>query len=89
VPSPTPAQFAEVCASCHTARYRALYFDWRRSLDERAASVLAIIKDLRAADRRRADDLAARLAEAQRVGMHNLGAAIRMLDDMRGTTPLR
>jgi hypothetical protein len=85
-PESTPAQFAEACAKCHTDRYRDLYFDWRRSLDQRIASASATVK----ADPTNAKQLSQRLAEVQVVGIHNVTAAIRLLDHAQapsGRTP--
>jgi hypothetical protein len=79
----TPAQFADACAKCHTDRYRNLYFDWRRSLDERVAAASVRLKS---EDPAHESDLSRRLNEAQQIGIHNIAATKLLLDDARDPT---
>ena len=87
VRAPAPAAFADACVKCHTARYRDLYFDWERSLNKRVAATQELVKSLRATDPKRAELLAERLTEPRRVGLHNINAAVKLLDELNGTTP--
>ena len=76
------AQHAARCAGCHNARYRDLYFDWSRSLADRLAKAQAVAAKLQKADPDKAAAMAAKIAAARKVGMHNIRLARSMLDEV-------
>lgn len=82
VNSPTPAQFANHCLECHSSRYRGLYFDWQRSIEDRAQIAEAVIKQIQSKDPARAESLKHQLDLARQVGMHNVQRAVEMISEI-------
>jgi cytochrome b subunit of formate dehydrogenase len=76
VRSPTPAQFAAQCERCHGVRYRTLFFNWQKSLDEREQSARLRLRQRVAADPQTTQLWNDRLDAAHAAGMHNVQQAI-------------
>lgn len=85
VRSPTPTQYADACQQCHGPRYRTVYFDWQRSLDDRSARLREKIKRIEAVNPDQTKALAEQLDQARRVGFHNLQQAVPWLDRLNRT----
>ncbi len=74
--SSTPAQYAAQCARCHGVRYRTLFFNWQKSLDEREQSARERLRQQAGADSRTKQSWSDRLEQAHAAGMHNMQQAI-------------
>lgn len=69
--SQTPPQFATECVRCHGDAYRALFFNWQKSLDEKEQAARARMLNQTAADPQTAKRWSDLLSHAHAAGMHN------------------
>jgi hypothetical protein len=82
IASPTPAQFADRCTHCHVIRYRELYYDWERSLDDQAHAAAEMIDRLRGSDPDTAEARSERLNQVRKAGIHNVQQTVQMLREL-------
>jgi mono/diheme cytochrome c family protein len=75
VRSPTPAQFAAQCERCHGPRYRTLFFNLQKSLDEAEQSARLRLRQQGIADPLTMQLWSHRLEQARTAGMHNVQQA--------------
>ncbi len=72
LPSPSPAEYAGVCGTCHNRHYQELFYDWMKSLQEREARAYALLREFQEQNTPRLDELEKKIKEAQAVGIHNV-----------------
>jgi hypothetical protein len=73
---PSPADFAAQCERCHGARYRALFFNWQKSLDEHEQAARFRLRQTAAANPQAGQDWSELLDQARMAGIHNTQQAI-------------
>jgi hypothetical protein len=82
ISAPTSEQYADACEKCHTPLYRALFFDWQKSLDERETAVRRSIESLHGTNPAESDHLSQQMTQLQAVGIHNVQATLKQLDEI-------
>jgi hypothetical protein len=82
VRSATPAQYAAQCERCHGVRYRALFFNWQKSLDEREQAAQLRLRQKSVLDPKAIQRESALLDRARSAGMHNVQEAIEAFDQI-------
>lgn len=80
VRSPTPAQYAGQCERCHGVRYRDLFFNWQKSLDQAEQAARLRLRRQGIADPKTMQLWSHRLDQARVAGMHNVQEAIEAFD---------
>jgi formate dehydrogenase gamma subunit len=82
VRSPTPAQYAAQCERCHGVRYRTLFFNWQKSLDEREQAARLRLQRQSGQDPQAIQREARLLDQAHSAGIHNVQEAIEAFDQI-------
>jgi hypothetical protein len=83
-PRQRPEEFAAKCATCHNARYGALFYSWASALDRSSASIEQHLKSIDDPNDTRGLQLRQMLEDAASAGFHNLNLAREIL---RAGTP--
>lgn len=80
--SSIPSQYAAQCARCHGVRYRTLFFNWEKSLDEREQSARERLRQRVSKDSQRTELGSHQLGQVHAVGMHNMQQAIEAFEQI-------
>jgi hypothetical protein len=82
LPSPSPAEYARMCGTCHNRYYEGLFYDWMKSLHQRETRAYEMLREFRERNAPRLDELEKKIKEAQAVGIHNVLHARMLWDEI-------